>query len=278
MAFNPSQMLDALNPTKKPGALLLALNAAGMVFAAMSNTWAIASDKNTKPEDKKILVPAGAMTGAANIVAYYAITQKIIDSFEKGAVEAVGGTLEQKDKTTKEIIKKVIECPKNFDLEGHTKNFYLGVLEKAKNGIFFGLFGKKSKEEIETIADTFFENGKELLNSGAENIKDALKNAKPTKYAIETMQDNIKKGAGVLGAFTGAVIGCSLLTPIIRDIGAYIVQKRLEKEQPELKDKPYRPYFDPTHVGNNGRYFKLDKQPLSMKSYMTFTNSSSLKV
>ena len=54
-----------------------------MVFAAMSNTWAIASDKNTKPEDKKILVPAGAMTGAANIVAYYAITQKIIDSFEK---------------------------------------------------------------------------------------------------------------------------------------------------------------------------------------------------
>ncbi len=277
MKFNPSDLLHALNP-EKPGALLLALNAAGMVFAAMSNTWAIVSDKNTKQEDKKILVPAGAMTGAANIVAYYAITQKIIDSFEKSAVEAVGGTLKQKDKTTKEIIEKVIECPNNFDLAGHTKNFYLGILEKAKNGVFFGLFGKKSKKELEGIADIFFENGKELLENGADNIKEAFKNANPTKYATQTMQDGIRKGMGVLGAFTGAVIGCSLLTPIIRDIGAYIVQKRLEKEQPELKDKPYRPYFDPTHVGNNGRYFKLDKQPLSMKSYMTFTNSSSLKV
>ena len=64
---------------KKAGKTLLVINAMGMVFAALSNTYAAAVDKNTSAEDKKFLVPAGFVTGAANIGLYYAMTQKIID-------------------------------------------------------------------------------------------------------------------------------------------------------------------------------------------------------
>ena len=76
--------------------------------------------------------------------------------------------------------------------------------------------------------------------------------------------------SGVAGAFFGAVVGCAVLTPIIRDVSAYFVQKHMEKKNPELKEQPYRPYFQPTKL-DGVNYAK--KQPLSMKSYMAFTNS-----
>ena len=64
MAFNLQNMakglLKACNPNpNKAGNILLAINALGMVFAALSNTYAAAVDKNTSAEDKKFLVPAG---------------------------------------------------------------------------------------------------------------------------------------------------------------------------------------------------------------------------
>ena len=52
-----NEVLKNFNPKGKQGTMLLILNAVGMVFAAASNTFAIAADKNTKPEDKKILLP-----------------------------------------------------------------------------------------------------------------------------------------------------------------------------------------------------------------------------
>ena len=162
------------------------------------------------------------------------------------------------------------------------KNYSIDKILKAKNGRFFGLFGKKSAEELGVMADTFLKTKdggsvKELVQNGASNLKEALKDAVPKDYAIESIQKNIKGGASVAGAFLGAIIGCSIITPIIRDIGAYIVQKQLEKKEPELKDKPYRPYFDPSHVGHN-TYIKMDKVPLSLKNYMSFTNGSRLKI
>ena len=259
--------LEFFNPTKKQGFLLLALNVAGMVFAAASNTFAIAKDKDTKQEDKKILIPAGVATGVANIATYYAITEKIIKNFEKNAVEKVGGILEGK----KGLPDKIVECPKNFDLKGQAKEYATKAIEKAQKGKFFGLF-KNSQEDISTMTKTFFNEADEgLLKSG--NIKDALKNAEPTKYCIDSFQSNVKAGAGVLGAFVGAVVGCAIVTPIIRDISAYVVQKKLEKKEPDMQNKPYRPYFDPAHIGQ-GKYGVTNKQPLSMQSYMTFTNGT----
>ena len=81
------KMLDKLVKSCTPdpakaGKTLLVINAMGMVFAALSNTYAAAVDKNTSAEDKKFLVPAGFVTGAANIGLYYAMTQKIIDKLQ----------------------------------------------------------------------------------------------------------------------------------------------------------------------------------------------------
>ena len=60
MAFNLQNMtkglLKACNPDpEQAGNILLAINALGMVFAALSNTYAAAVDKNTSAEDKKLL-------------------------------------------------------------------------------------------------------------------------------------------------------------------------------------------------------------------------------
>ena len=102
-----------------------------------------------------------------------------------------------------------------------------------------------------------------------------LKDAKPTDYALDLYKNNFKAGAGVLGAFIGAVVGCSILTPVIRDVSAYVVQKIREKKDPELQNKPYKPYFDPAHL--KVRYHGK-KQPLSLKTYMAFTNSTNMKI
>ncbi len=262
-----NNVLEVFNPTKKQGLLLLALNAAGMIFAAASNTFAIAKDKNTKQEDKKILVPAGVATGVANIGAYYAVTARIIKNFEKKAVEKVGGVLDGK----KDIPDKTVECPKNFDLIGNAKKYAIKKVEKAQNGKLFGLLDKKSPESIGDMTKTYFSGIDETSLKGG-NIKEALKDAAPTKFCIDSFQSDVKAGAGVLGAFAGAVISCAILTPIIRDVSAYFVQKKLEKNEPDLQNKPYRPYFDPAHIGQ-GKYGRA-KQPLSMQSYMTFTNGT----
>ena len=73
-----------------------------------------------------------------------------------------------------------------------------------------------------------------------------------------------------------AVIGCGILTPLIRDTSAYLVQKQMEKRNPNLKDLPYKPYFDPAHlkVSHNLDYVNISKQPLTLKNYMAFTNGS----
>ena len=80
---------------------------------------------------------------------------------------------------------------------------------------------------------------------------------------------------GVAGAFFGAVVGSAILTPIIRDISAYFVQKHMEKKNPELKEQPYKPYFQLTKV-DSSLYAK--KQPLSMKSYMASTHNTGMKI
>ena len=80
MADIATTLISKCNPDPtKAGKMLLALNALGMVFAAASNTFAAATDKNTSAEDKKFLVPAGAVTGVANIGLYYTLTTSVIN-------------------------------------------------------------------------------------------------------------------------------------------------------------------------------------------------------
>ena len=89
MAFNLASLAEKFNPEGKAGKVLLVLNAAGMLFAAASNTFAAAADKNTSAEDKKFLVPAGIFTGVVNIALYYKMTQKIIDRLKDVANKQV---------------------------------------------------------------------------------------------------------------------------------------------------------------------------------------------
>lgn len=234
MADALNKMIKACNPdASKAGNTLLLLNVLGMAFAALSNTFAAQIDKNTSAEDKKFLVPAGAVTGVANIGVYFLITNKIIDSLKKSAV-------------------KIIESTKPEKLEQDALQSTLKFIGKKEKGLLgTGLF-KKPADYIDSMKTTL------------------LKDGKPTEAAKNLYKDNVKAGAGVLGAFVGAVVGCAIITPIIRDVSAYFVQKRMEKNNPQLKDKPFRPYFDPSHIGS-GRYGRR-KQPLSMTNFMAFTN------
>ncbi len=235
-----SKILESCNPSKNAGKALLVLNAAGMIFAAISNTCAAAVDKNTSKEDKKFLVPAGAVTGVANIGIYYLMTSKIIKFLQRAAEK-----IEIKDENVLKFIKKKID--------------------KKSKGLF-----KKDDKYIQSMKDTFFEGGK--LTDAAifegKNLTDA---------ARLDYKNSLKAGTGVLGAFIGAVVGCAVLTPIIRDVSAYFVQKHREKENPSLEEKPYMPYFDPSHL-KPGQLIRANKKPLTMKNYMAFTNSNNLKV
>lgn len=256
MAFNlqktAKNLLNGFNPDPtKAGPILLFINAMGMVFAALSNTYAAAVDKNTSAEDKKFLVPAGFATGVANIGLYYAMTTKIIDKLQgkklkdgtpvKGYADTV---LKHMEETTDDSGKTLFDSA--------VSKFATREIERAgknKKGLFN--FGYKSPEGVKEAAKT-------LLMS---------ENGAPTKEAAEQFTKTFKSGFGVMGAFIGAVVGCAILTPIIRDVSAYAIQKMREKKNPDLKDLPHRPYFDPTHLKVNGL-----KRPMSMRNYMAFTH------
>ena len=227
-------LLKSLKPgAENAGKSLLLLNALGMVFAAASNTVASAVDKNTSAEDKKFLIPAGVATGVANISIYYAMTDRLV-------------------KKLKDVAGNYVDNLKESDLVDKAAEFAKSRIAKAEKGLF------KKPELAESMKQTFFKNG-----NVADGITDAAKNL---------YKSNFKAAAGVAGAFIGAVIGSSILTPIIRDVSAYFIQKKMEKNNPELANKPYRPYYDPSRVGT-GLYNR--RQPLSMKSFMAFTNARS---
>lgn len=235
-------LLNSLNPNaSNPGKTLLVLNALGMAFAALSNTFAAAKDKNTSAEDKKFLIPAGLITGVANIGIYFGMTDKMIKGFEKSAQKGIAKLGE------KEIAEKSLE---------------FATIQIAKNEKGF-------------LGTGLFKKSPEFIKSMKENL---IKDGQATDTAKELFKKNVKSGAGVIAAFAGAIIGSAIVTPIIRDISAYIVQKRIEKRNPQMSNKPYYPYFDPTHVGMgpHGKTYGtvVAKQPLSMKNYMAFTNGS----
>ena len=223
--------------SKSTGGIMLFLSVAGMISAAVTNTFAAAVDKNTSAEDKKFLVPAGAVTGVANIGLYYLMTDKMIKGLEKSA--------------GKQVIDLMDNKPKDF--EKKVKDYAESIIKKAGTGLF-----KKSDEYIENLKTALFENGE------------------ISQYAKDLYANHVKSGAGVLGAFAGAVIGCSFLTPIIRDVGAWAIQKMREKNSPELREQPYKPYFEPTRL-ESVRYGNK-KQPLTMKNYMAFSHSGNMKV
>ena len=240
MAFDPSKMLEKFSPDpKKSGTTLFVLNVFSMILAGLCNTFSAASDKNTSSEDKKFLIPAGFATSVANIGTYCAMTLKMISGLQKGADKSVN-----KMKADGVFNKNALD-------------FVNKSIDKAQGGFLgTGLF-KKSKEYVSDMKSTLLKDG-ELTTEG--------------KLLYE---NSLKDGAGVLGAFAGAVICCGVLTPIIRDVSAYIVQKHMERKNPALKDKPYRPYFDPTHLKVSHKYnSNTPKQPLTMTNYMAFTNGS----
>lgn len=262
-----TNFLNKFNPDpSNAGKTLLILNTASMIFAALSNTFAIVKDKNTSNEDKKFLVPAGLATGVANIGAYFLMTERIIKKLKGDAREALAKLDDA------ELTKKATD-------------YALKQVKKAQTGLFeTGLF-KKSPEYIQSMKETLFES-KEVLEEGAQTVGEALKGNLAeglkegtiaiTQEAKNLYKNNLKGGASVLGAFIGAVVGCGIVTPIIRDVSAYFVQKRMESKNPALKEKPYQPYFDPAHlkVSHHNYYTNVKKQPLTMKNYMAFTNGS----
>lgn len=244
-------IVEANNPAIKgakkasTGKIMLALSVAGMISAAVTNTFAAAVDKNTSAEDKKFLVPAGAVTGVANIGVYYLMTDKMIKGLEKSAGKYIADLAQNNEP---EFIKKATA-------------YIESVVKKAEDGLFgTGLF-KKSDDYIKNMKNVLCADGKSVANG-------------ITDYAKDLYANHAKSGAGVLGTLAGAVIGCSILTPIIRDVSAWAIQKIREKKNPEIKDEPIKPYFEPTRLN----YSKYGNKPLTLKNYMAFTNHGNMKV
>ena len=234
----------------KAGKTLLGLNAVGMAAAAASDTFAAAIDKNTSAEDKKFLIPAGVVTGIAKIGIYFTMTTAIIDKLQ-------GCTQYNKDGTVKKTITGVADnalelMEKDGSFEKNALAYTDKIIKKAEKGFLgTGLF-KKSDEYI-------------------SSMKQTLKNENGITDAAKTLyKNNFKSGFGVLGAFIGAIVGSAILTPIIRDVGAWGIQKIRENKNPELKGQPYKPYININSVYAHA----FGKQPLTMKNYMSSTNSS----
>ena len=215
---------------KKAGNALLWLNVFSTALAATTNTVAAAIDKNTSQDDKKFLIPAGIMTGVANVGLYLALTLKVISAMEKKANNVI-----------KEMAIK-------GTLKDNALKYANNTIKKAENAKIF----KKSPEYIADMKNYLFKNGK------------------LSKSAVAEYKDTIKGAASVTGAFIGVIVGYGILSPIIRDVSAYFVQKHMEKKNPKYKEAPYRPYFDPGHfkVG-----YASKKQPLNMNTYMAFTRA-----
>ena len=229
------KLASALERTFKSsnGNTLLYLNILAMGLAAAANTIAVVKDKNTNPEDKKFLVPAGIATGVANIGLYLALTKKIIKSMENSALNSIK------------------EMEKNNTLVQKATDFANDTIRKAKNNIF-----KKNNPEHKQ----YVEDMKATL----------LSDGKATPFAINDFKNSLKDGASVVGAIAGVIISCGILTPVIRDVSAYFIQKKREKNNPDMKNKPYKPYFDPTHL--KVQTDVTQKQPLNLTNYLAFTN------
>ena len=148
-----------------------------------------------------------------------------------------------------------------MSVEELTKNateFAKNSVAKAQNGFLkTGLF-KKSDEYISSMKNTLFKNG-DLTGEITQKAKDLYKN-------------NTIAAGGVLGAFIGAVIGCSIITPIIRDVSAYFVQKRMAKKN--VQNITEQPKFDPSRVGESVFNNSFGAKPMSMKNYMALTGGN----
>ena len=236
--------------SSKAGKTLLGLNAVGMAAAAASDTFAAAIDKNTSAEDKKFLIPAGVATGVAKLGIYFTMTTAIINKLQGKVHYDNDGNI---TKTTLGLADRVLEeMDKNNTFDSNALKYTDKIIKKAEKGFLgTGLF-KKSDEYINSMKAT--------LKDG-----DVLTDAAKSLY-----RSNFKSGFGVLGAFIGAVVGSAFLTPIIRDISAWAIQKMREKKNPDLKEQPYYPYVPTIQYGK--------KQSLSMKNYMAFARSGNMKV
>lgn len=168
-----------------------------------------------------------------------------------------------KDSSVKKVIKGVADSA--LELMEQNKTFDSNALVYADKTI--------KKAEKGFLGTGLFKKSDEYINSMKATLKDGdvLTDAAKNLY-----RSNFKSGFGVLGAFIGAIVGSAFLTPIIRDISAWAIQRMREKKNPELKEQPYQPYFAPKGIDSLRRDGK--KQPLTMKNYMAFANSGNMKV
>ena len=255
---------------KQAGKALLWLNVFSTALAATTNTLAVATDKNTSPDDKKFLIPAGVMTGVANIGLYLALTLKCIGSMEKLAEKAIGGMLQKgtfKDSAA-DYTKRILEKAKNKEYLQDMQRFLPKT--KTANAKEIAEFIGTEKIAKNAEMENFLKGFKNLLNDkkSTGKFQELLKNG-ITNSEMQYME-TVKGCGSVLGAFIGVIVGYGILSPIIRDVSAYVVQKHMEKKNPKLKNVPYKPYFDPAHIKVG---YASTKQPLNINTYMAFTRS-----
>ena len=81
----------------------------------------------------------------------------------------------------------------------------------------------QARGKVETTAPLF-------ASLSNRNYGKALSTGTISTIVKNLFRQNIATGLGVVGAFIGAVVGCAIITPILRDVSAYGVQKWREKK------------------------------------------------
>ena len=215
--MNPGNLLSQFTQymynhySKDGGKLLVHLGAAGWAFGAIAQIAMLLGDKSIDKDQKKFLLPQEAADAAVNVVMYYSVCE-IIKRFGDSMVEK-GRFLT--DDIAKEILKmkpsslsdlKVNEWGKLFT----SKELKSNLSELLSNPSRLNIFKKAPVVEKETI----------------KNI---------AKSALEKLEAH-KNNVGIVTAITGSVLACNVITPIVRNMIASNIQKKLQhKEAVEIR-------------------------------------------
>ncbi len=144
----------------------------------------------------------------------------------------------------------------NKDIDKKDKKFLIPqeILDGAVN---IGLYA--------LITAPLIKNTEKLIDKGIISFTNVQKNT--PKF------DNIKGGARVLASFAGAVLSCNIITPIIRNkLGGIATHRKEMYQKINMDEFKYNPYYQPFFKKN------IDKQPLNISNYVSFSKNHGMKI
>ena len=194
------------NYSKDGGKLLVHMGAAGWVLSSIAQIAMLLGDKKIDKEQKKFLLPQEGADALVNVGMYYSICELI----KKGGDWLVEKGHLMTDKVVNEILKIK---PDNMP----------ALSQKEWKKLF-------SSKELGGKLTKALENAKDLdilkNISPAEKAK-ALNAAEKALDCLEQHKNNV----GTISAIAASVLACNIVTPLVRNKLAAMMQRDLQKKE-----------------------------------------------